>query len=80
MIELLLNDIDELEESGALVGCGVEPGGDEAAGDDEGVAGAYGKAVAKGEREAMACDPGGRGSFEERRGHQGGDGTVVGGC
>ena len=79
LIDLLLDDIDELEEGRALVGCGVEPSGDEAARDDEGVAGAYREAVAKGKGKGIARDPGGCGSFEERGGHRGGDGTAVGG-
>jgi len=68
-VELRLDLVDEGEQRGALGVGGVEPVGDEAARDDEGVPGADGVAVAHGERERVGGDVLGRGDGEEGAGH-----------
>ncbi len=56
LVELVFDDRDELEEGALLFGGGLEPGGDFAARDDEGVALGDGVLVADGEGESVGGD------------------------
>lgn len=56
-VELAFDDVDEVEDGGALLGGGGEPVGDDAAGDDECVAGRDREAVANGEGVGVRSDP-----------------------
>jgi hypothetical protein len=64
-VEGALDLVDQRQHRGALGLGGAEPVGDDAAGDDQGVAGRDREAVANGERQLVAGDPARGGYLEE---------------
>lgn len=70
LVEFRFRLVDELEDRALFFGGGVEPGRDEAARDDEGVAFGDGVLVVHGEGERVGCDPRFAGYLEEGAGHE----------